>query len=113
MNTTLDFVIKSEKENRFGLEVFNRNSSFGLAGSVFDYDVSFLTDFTISRIVEQKIVEQKDARRQFEDLKAFGSMLYEKLFTREIEKIWQETKEQSDFLCLCLRMGQEQNMVIL
>ena len=118
MNTTLDFVIKSEKENRFGLEVFNRNSSFRLAGSVFDYDVSFLTDFTISRIVEQKLVEQKlveqkDARQQFEDLKAFGSRLYEKLFTREIEKIWRETKEQSDFLCLCLRMGQEQNMVIL
>ena len=108
MNTTLDFVIKSEKENRFGLEVFNRNSSFGLAGSVFDYDVSFLTDFKISRIVEQK-----DARQQFEDLKAFGSRLYEKLFTREIEKIWREAKEQSDFLCLCLRMGQEQNMVIL
>ena len=118
MNTTLDFIIKSEKENRFGLEIFNRNSSFGLAGSVFDYDVPFLTDFKISRIVEQKIVEQKiveqkDARQQFEDLKAFGSRLYEKLFTREIEKIWREAKEQSDFLCLCLRMGQEQNMVIL
>ena len=66
-----------------------------------------MTDFKISRIVEQKIVEQKDARQEFEDLKAFGSRLYEKLFTREIEKIWRETKEQSDFLCLCLRMGQD------
>ncbi|MGD2087531.1 MAG: tetratricopeptide repeat protein [Candidatus Aminicenantes bacterium] len=103
MATVLDFQIHPGKDNKFPVEVFERGNSQSLASSTFGYDLSFMTDFEISRLD----AKPKTQYERFERRKVFGSKLYQKLFTTEIEKTWQEYKEKSDFLVLCLRIAPE------
>jgi tetratricopeptide (TPR) repeat protein/CHAT domain-containing protein len=103
MPTTLDFHIRPGKENGFQLEVFERGNSQPLANSAFGYDLSYMTDFEISRLDTVR----KDPSERLERLTAFGGKLYKTLFASEIEKIWKDYKEKSDFLTLCIRIAKE------
>jgi tetratricopeptide (TPR) repeat protein/CHAT domain-containing protein len=103
MASVLDLLIHPGKENTFPVEVFERGNSQSLASSIFEYDLSFMTDFEISRLD----AEPKGPYERLERRKVFGSKLYQKLFTSEIEKTWQEYKEKSDFLVLCIRIAPE------
>jgi len=101
MPTVLDFQIRPGKDNRYPVEVFERDGSQPLAGTTFEYDLSFMTDFELSRLDNAP----KNPYEHIERRKAFGNKLYRKLFTPDIEKTWQEYKEKSDFLVLCIRIA--------
>lgn len=103
MPTVLDLLMHPGKDNNFPVEVFERGNSQSLVSSTFEYDLSFMTDFEISRLD----AKPKTQYERLERRKAFGSKLYQKLFTSEIEKTWQEYKEKSDFLVLYLRIAPE------
>ncbi|MBM3237703.1 tetratricopeptide repeat protein [Candidatus Poribacteria bacterium] len=103
MPTTLDLHIRPGKENGFQLEVFERGNSQPLANLVFGYDLSYMTEFEISRLDTVR----KDPYERLERLTAFGGKLYKTLFAPEIEKIWKDYKEKSDFLTLCIRIARE------
>lgn len=103
MATVLDLQIRTGNDDTFQVEVFERGNSQSLASSTFEYDLSFMTDFEISRLD----AEPKGPYERLERRKAFGSKLYQKLFTSGIEKTWQEYKEKSDFLVLCIRIAPE------
>ena len=77
MPTVLDFQIRPGKDNKFPVEVFERDSTQPLAGSIFEYDLSFMTDFELSRLDNAP----KNPYEHIERRKAFGNKLYRKLFT--------------------------------
>ncbi|MBN1349383.1 tetratricopeptide repeat protein [candidate division KSB1 bacterium] len=103
MPTTLDFHIRPKAGKTFHLGIFERGSSQPSAETTFDYDLSYMTEFEISRLESAR----KDPYERMERLRAFGGKLYQQVFTPEIEKIWQQHKKKSDFLCLCLRFAPE------
>jgi tetratricopeptide (TPR) repeat protein/CHAT domain-containing protein len=103
MATVLDFQIRPGKDNTFPVEVFERDNSQPLVSSTFEYDLSFMTDFELSHLDDKPKTQYERLERR----KSFGSKLYQKLFTSDIEKTWQEYKEKSDFLVLCLRIAPE------
>jgi tetratricopeptide (TPR) repeat protein len=103
MMNTLDFQVSVGKDEDFLVEVYERGNSELLASSTFGYDVSFMTDFEVSRL---DIGSEKPYERM-QRLKAFGGKLFRKLFVPDIEKIWRQYKETGDFLVLCLRIAPE------
>lgn len=103
MPVTLEFHIKPHKKNNYGLEVFERGSSQPLAQSSFDYDLSYLTQFEINRLEP----DAKDPQGRMDRLKEFGKKLYDRLFTPEIQKLWIDYAQKSDFLTLCIRLAAE------
>ena len=103
MPTTLDFHIRSQEQNSFSLEVFARGKTQPLVHTTFDYDLSYMTTFEINRLD----VDAKDPQGRWQRLQAFGTKLYEKIFIPEVRKVWQEHKDKSDFLELCLRLAPE------
>lgn len=103
MLNILEFQIEPEKKNNYRLVVLDRGGSQPLAKSSFEYDLSFMTDFEIRQLAPS----DKDPQGRLERLKAFGSKLHDKLFSPEIQKIWQEYKKKSDFLVLCVRIDPE------
>jgi len=103
MPTILDFHIQPDKENTFRINVFERDNSQPLAASTFDYDLSFMTDFEISRLD----APPKNPYKSLENRKSFGAKLYKKLFSPEIKETWQKYKDSGDFLMLCLRIAPE------
>jgi hypothetical protein len=107
MPTILNFHIKPKAKNQFTLEIFERDKAQPLAKTIFDYDLSFLTNYEISQLD----FDTKDPAARLERIKKFGDKLYPKLFSPEIEKIWQRYKETSDFLILCLRIAPDKATV--
>lgn len=103
--STLEFHIKAkaEAQNMFTLEVFQRGSSQPLANTSFEYDVSFLTAYDVSNLDSGKV----EPGIRFEKLKSFGSVLYNRLFTKEIGDVWRNFKEKEDFVTLCIRISRE------
>ncbi len=99
MNVTLDFHISQAKQGRFELEIFARGSSQPLAKAPFEYDLSFMTDFEVSRLD----IGKQEPEERLDQLQAFGSKLYQRLFVPQVKEVWQEYKERGDFLTLCLR----------
>jgi len=103
MMMILDFQIQSTAPERYRLDVFARGQSPPLATAEFDYPLSFLTGFELNRLD----FDNKDPVGRFERLQTFGHALYQKLFTADIQRLWQTHKDRSDFLVLCLRIAPE------
>ncbi len=85
MPTILDFQITPNAKNNLILEIFERDKTQLLAKTTFDYDLSYLTGYEISGLD----FDAKDPAARLERIKNFGGKLYQKLFSPEIEKIWQ------------------------
>ncbi len=107
MPIILDFQIKPKSKNKYSLEVFERDKPQPLATATFDYDLSFLTGYEISQLD----FDAKDPAARMERIKKFGGKLYQKLFPPNIEKIWQQFKQTSDFLTLCLRIAPDKDSI--
>ncbi len=105
MHTVLEFHVSPGEESNYTLELFKRGSSQPLIISSFKYDLSYMTDFE----VRQLDVSDKDPQGRLDRLQKFGRDLYTRVFTDDLEKIWQEHKVNSDFLSLCLRLAPEAN----
>ncbi len=103
MPTTLEFHVQPETSERYRLEVFERGNTQPLARTVFDYPLSFMTPFEMSRLD----VDAKDPAGRYSRLQDYGYKLYQKLFTPEMQTLWQQHKRATDFLTLCLRIAPE------
>jgi CHAT domain-containing protein len=103
MPTILDFQIRPRENGDYILQILQRSNSQLLAEASFDYDLSYMTEFEIKRLE----FDAKDPYGRLERLKAFGTKLYRKLFTPNVHKLWQNYKDKSDFLVLCLRLAPE------
>jgi tetratricopeptide (TPR) repeat protein/CHAT domain-containing protein len=99
----LDFQIRQIANDQYSVEAFLRGDSQPLATTAFDYRLSSLTDYGIDRLD----FDPKDPQSRVERLREFGSQLYRKLFSPEIQKVWQAQKDSNDFLTLCLRIAPE------
>ena len=103
MPAILDFQIRPKPKDSFHLEVFAQAKAQPLAKVVFEYPVSHMTQFARNRLD----LDKKDPIGRMKRLKAFGTELYEKLFTPEVERVWQACKKRSDFLILRLQISPE------
>lgn len=100
MPTLLEFHLQPNADESFNVTVFDRNSSQPLASSRFDYRLNDLAQFEIGRLD----FNPRDPQGRLERLQAFGQKLYQKFFPAELQTLWQEQRERSDFLALCLRI---------
>jgi tetratricopeptide (TPR) repeat protein len=103
MNATLDLHIKKDEGKGFLLEMFERDDANPLGKFRFDYDLSFLTEFEVSQL--EAVRNNPDERMN--RIKTFGRKLYQKIFTEDVEKVWNEYKDKSDFLTLCVRISRD------
>jgi len=101
MATILDFQIQPDKNITYSLQIFERGCSQPLARSTFDYDLSYMTQFEINRLEP----DPKDPHSRMERIKEFGQKLYDRLFTADVQKLWADYKQKSDFLVLCQRLA--------
>ncbi|MCK6623274.1 MAG: tetratricopeptide repeat protein [Calditrichaceae bacterium] len=102
MPRMLDFHLEPQGEaHRYTVKVYPRGDSQLLAQDDFEFPVSFLTGFEISRMD----AEGGDPRERLERLTAFGQKLYQKLFTPPIKAAWEAAAAGDDFLTLCLRVS--------
>lgn len=100
MSAFLEFHLQSDADDSFTVTFFERNSSQPLAASRFEYRLDDLAQFEISRLD----FNPRDPLGRLERLQAFGRKLYQKLFTTEVERIWQQYRERGDFLTFCIRI---------
>lgn len=107
MSALLEFHLQSDTSDIFNVTVFERNSSQPLAASRFEYWLDDLAQFEISRLD----FNLRDPLGRLERLQAFGRKLYQKLFTAEIEPIWRQHRDRSDFLTLCLRIHDDAKLL--
>ena len=98
--TILDLHFQSNSDDSFNVTAYVRNSSQPLATSRFEYRLNDLSQFESNRLE----FNAKDPGGRLERLQAFGNKLYQKLFTAELQQLWQQQLERSDFLTLCLRI---------
>ena len=103
MPTILEFQIRPKESDAFTLEIFERGRNLPLAHAAFDYPLSYMTEYEIGQLD----FDAKDPQARLERLRAFGGKLYEKLFSADVQKVWQSYKTKSDFLILCLRVAPE------
>jgi hypothetical protein len=103
MSPILDFHICPQSKDNYSLEVFARGNTNPLATATFEYPLSFTTEFEINRLD----VDEKDPVGRMERLTEFGAKFYSKLFTPEVQRVWQQQLDRSDFLILCLRIAPE------
>lgn len=103
MLTTIDFYIHPISRDQFSLEVFKRGNPNALAQTTFGYDISYITDFEIRRLV----VDRRDSYSRLERLEEFGRKLHNMLFCDKIKELWQKYKTEAEFLELCLRIAPE------
>ncbi|MBN1902481.1 CHAT domain-containing protein, partial [Candidatus Sumerlaeota bacterium] len=101
MNTTLDIHIRKKGKKGFLLEFYERNNAQPLGECAFEYDLSFLTEFEVSQL------DRRNPEERLNRMKEFGGKLYQKIFTEDVEKIWRDYKEKSDFLTLCIRISRD------
>jgi tetratricopeptide (TPR) repeat protein/CHAT domain-containing protein len=102
--TNLDFhFLKQGDEIR--LEVFRRDNSQPLAST----DVKFPSLLLSSFELRQLDFDDKDPELRFARLRAYGERLYKAVFTSDIDKIWREQKQATEFLALCVRIAPEVN----
>ncbi len=92
----LDFHIKTCQEKRYSLEIFERPKLKPLVNSFFDYDLSYMTEFEIRQLTSAN----KDPYARIEGIQAFGTKLFNQVFTPEVHTLWRAYKEKSDFLVL-------------
>ena len=100
--TILDLHFQLHSDDSFNVTAYVRNSSQPLATSRFEYRLNDLSQFEANRLE----FNPRDPLGRLERLQAFGNKLYQKLFTVELQQLWQQQLEHSDFLTLCLRIHQ-------
>src|SRR5690242_12788726 len=103
MITILDFHIRPASEERFQVELFRRGQSQPLAATSFDWPASFFAGYEMSSLD----IDDKDPAARLDRLRAFGGKLFQKLFSADAQKHWQDIKAHSDFLVACLRIAPE------
>ncbi|MGA1840641.1 MAG: CHAT domain-containing protein [bacterium] len=103
MPVTLDFHIERGKDGNFSLQVFERNKTHPLAREEFSYELSYTTEFQISRMD----LDTKDPHERLQSINSFGSDLYKRIFTEQIKGLWNEYKGKNVFLTLCIRIAPE------
>ena len=103
MPAILDFQIQPLSAESYSLTVCERHSSQPLASATFSHRVDFLTDFSVDRLN----ASTKDAADRFDELRKIGAQLYQKLFPPAIEQVWNDYKQRSEFLILCLRFAED------
>src|SRR6185437_16863078 len=96
----LDFHISKVSE-LYRLEVFRRDSSHRLASADIDFPRSFTSAFDLSQLE----FDARDAAARVARLTAYGSRLYQKVFTTEVARVWSEHKQKSEFAVLCIRLA--------
>jgi len=101
MPVILDFHIEPHGKGSYSLEIFERGSSQPLVQTSFDYDVSYVTQFEINQLEPNP----RDPQGRMEHLTEFGKKLYDRLFTPDVQKLWADYKQKSDFLVLCVRIA--------
>jgi tetratricopeptide (TPR) repeat protein/CHAT domain-containing protein len=101
--TILDFHIKPHSHNRYSIQVYPRDKAQPLAAGEFEYALDYMTEFQLNELN----FDGREPAKRFERLKSRGKKLYEKLFAPEIQRVWNERKDPSQFLVLCLRIDPE------
>ncbi|HWX41329.1 MAG TPA: CHAT domain-containing protein, partial [Blastocatellia bacterium] len=101
--TILDFHIKPHSHNRYSVQVYPRDKAQPLASGEFEYALDYMTEFQLNELN----FEGREPAKRFERLKSSGRKLYERLFAPEIQRVWKERKDASQFLVLCLRIDPE------
>ena len=101
--TILDVHLQSDTGDNFNVTVFERNSSQPLASSNFSFPLS---DWMTKHDIAKLEFNPRDPQGRMDALRKFGGNLYQKLFTPEIQQLWQQTCERAEFLTLCLRMDE-------
>ena len=96
------FEIQTLSAESYSFVVCERGSSQPLASATFSHRVDFLTDFSVDRLN----ASAKDPAERFDELRKLGRELYQKLFTRAVEQVWNEYKQRNGFLILCLRLAE-------
>jgi tetratricopeptide (TPR) repeat protein len=102
MSTTLDFQIQPSSAEAYSLTVCERDSSQPLVSATFSHRVNFLTDFSVDRLN----ASSKDAAERFDEFRKIGAQLYQKLFPPAVEQVWNDYKQRSEYLILCLRFAE-------
>ena len=103
MSTILDLQVRPLSADSYSLTVFERCSSQSLApASTFSHRIDFLTDFSVDRLN----TSTQNPTERFDELQKIGRELYQKLFTPSVEQVWNEYKQRSEFLILCLRFAE-------
>jgi tetratricopeptide (TPR) repeat protein len=103
MINILDFNIRLKSGDTYSLEVTPRDASRFAVNAEFHYPLSYMTEFEINQLD----VSAKDPAARVERLQSFGAKLYGKVFSTEVEKLWQEAKDRSGFLVACIRIAPE------
>jgi hypothetical protein len=101
MPVIIDFHLRPhDKKGFYALQIFQRGSSQPLHQALFDYDLSYITQFEINRLEP----DEKDPSARLDRIRDFGGKLYKKLFTPDVQKLWAGFVRKADFLVLCLRI---------
>lgn len=101
MLTILDFQITRTAPENFHLEVCERGQSQSLASAEMEYRLDFMAGFELERLD----YDRRNPHGRLELLRAYGTRLYEKLFASpDVRRTWQEYRERSGFLVLCVRI---------
>ena len=103
MINILDFNIRPKPGDTYSLEVMRRDGSRPAVNSQFDYPLSYMTEFEINQLD----VAVREPAARVERLRSFGAKLYRKVFSAEVEKLWQESKDGGSFLVACIRIAPE------
>jgi hypothetical protein len=100
----LDFHFRKQNES-FQLDVYTRDSSQPLATAGFTLPRSFLNGTEL----KQLDFDTRDPVGRVERLREFGSRLYQKIFTPEVERVWSEHTQNNEFSVLCIRIMSDAN----
>src|SRR5262245_15258109 len=101
MLTILDFHITRISQENFHLNVCERGQLQPIVSASMEYRLDFMAGFELERLD----YDRRNPRGRLELLRAYGARLYEKLFASpDVRLVWQEYRERSRFLTLCLRI---------
>src|SRR5262245_59243182 len=104
MLTILDFQIARAAQENFHLDVCERGQSQTLASAAMEYRLDFMAGFELERLD----YDRRNPRGRLELLRAYGARLHEKLFASpDVRRVWQEYRERSRSLTLCLRIHED------
>lgn len=101
MPAILEFHLQPVASDSFNATVFERGSSQPLASTQFSFPLS---DWMTKHDIAKLEFNPRDPHGRLDELRKFGGKLYQRLFTPEIQQIWQQTHDRAEFLTLCLRM---------
>src|SRR6185503_9964274 len=96
----LDFQISKASE-LYRLEVCKRDSPNMLTSADIDFPGGFASPFDLGQLE----FDARDPAARVTRLTAFGSRLYQKVFTVEVARVWLEHKQASEFAVLCIRLA--------